>query len=148
MASHEPGPPGRGRRREPVPIADARGGPRLARFLVGIGLAAVMAFLALRPSPYLEYIGWMPRGLGVWADRHGVLRNTAAFFGCSVMVLALFGPRLWLVAALCAFGTGLEVAQLWIPGRIFDWKDIVATVTGVLLAWPVAWVLVRRRGVP
>jgi len=112
---------------------------RTARLLLVLGLGAVMAFLALRSSPYLQYIPWMPRRLGVWADHHGILRNTVAFAGFALVVHLLLGCRAWLVATLCAFGALIEIVQLWIPGRTFDWKDIVASVAGVLIAWPFAW---------
>lgn len=112
---------------------------RTIRLLLVLGLGAVMAFLALRSSPYLQYIPWMPRRLGVWADQHGILRNTVAFAGFALAAFLLLGGRRWLVAALCGFGALIEVAQLWIPGRTFDWKDIVASVAGVLIAWPFAW---------
>lgn len=112
---------------------------RTIRLLLVLGLGAVMAFLALRSSPYLQYIPWMPRRLGVWADHNGILRNTVAFAGFALAAYLLLGCRLWLVAALCGFGALIEVAQLWIPGRTFDWKDIVASVAGVLIAWPFAW---------
>lgn len=116
---------------------------RLARLLLVLSLGAVMAFLALRSSPYLQYIPWMPRRLGVWADHNGVLRNTVAFAGFAGVVYALLGCRWGLVVALCGFSALIEVAQLWIPGRTFDWKDIVASVAGVLIAWPFAWVARR-----
>jgi hypothetical protein len=111
------------------------------------GLGALIAFLALRRSPYLQYVSWMPRGIGVWADANGVLRNTAAFFGFGLAVLLLFGARTWLVVSLCCFGAAVEVAQIWIPGRVFDWKDIGASIAGVVLAWPLAWWFHRRQEV-
>jgi VanZ family protein len=33
------------------------------------------------------------------------------------------------------FATALEVAQLWIPHRFFDRKDIYASLLGLALAW-------------
>lgn len=117
---------------------DARRG-HLARLLFVGGFALLIAFLALRRSPYLQYIPWMPRSLGIWADHHGVLRNTAAFFAFALAVLGALGPRGVHVGALCLFGTAIEVAQIWIPSRTFDWRDIVASIAGVLLAWPFVW---------
>jgi glycopeptide antibiotics resistance protein len=115
----------------------------IARLVFAAGFTAVMAFLALRSSPYLQYIPWMPRRLGVWADHHGVLRNTVGFFVFAFAIYLLVGRRPWQVAVLCIFATAIEVAQIWIPGRTFDWRDIVASIIGVLLAWPVAWLLAR-----
>lgn len=110
-----------------------------SRVLVVLALGAVLAFLALRSSPYLQYVPWMPRRIGVWADHNGIVRNTVAFAGFALAVYLLLGARLRYVVALGVFGTAIEVAQLWIPGRAFDWRDIVASIVGVLLAWPFAW---------
>lgn len=121
--------------------------PRLRR---GLGVTAVLlgaaaiAFLALRSSPYLQYIPWMPRTIGVWADSNGILRNVAAFFTLGVLIFVFLGRRAIHVLATIGFGTALEVAQLWIPGRVFDPWDIAASTAGILLAWPVSWLF--RRG--
>src|SRR5687767_2184903 len=104
------------------------------RFRIGLALAlaAVIAFFALRASPYLQYIPWMPRSIGVWADHNGVLRNTIAFFAFALAVYLLVGCRAWHVVALSGFATLVEVAQLWVRGRVFDWHDIVASIAGIL----------------
>ena len=116
----------------------------LLRAGLALALAAVIAFFALRTSPYLQYIPWLPRSVGVWADHNGILRNTAAFFVLALIIYLLLGRRLGCVLALVVFGGAVEVAQLWIRGRVFDWRDIVASIAGILLAWPVAWVFRRR----
>jgi glycopeptide antibiotics resistance protein len=117
---------------------------RAARIVLVTASAGVVAFLALRTSPYLQYVPWMPRSIGVWADANGIVRNTAAFFLLALVALLVFRTRGWLVLALAVFATAIEVAQLWIPGRVFDLRDIAASIGGILLAWPVAWAL--RRG--
>lgn len=115
-----------------------------ARVALVLAAAGVMAFLALRTSPYLQYISWLPRRIGVWADHNGIVRNTVAFFVFALVVYFLLGRRVWQVLALCLFATTVEVAQLWVRGRVFDWRDIVASIAGIILAWPVAWVLGSR----
>ena len=87
----------------------------------------------------------MPRQIGIWADHNGILRNAAAFFVFALVVYFLVGRGVWQIAGLCLFATAVEVAQLWIRGRVFDWQDIVASIVGVLLAWPIAWVFRTRR---
>jgi glycopeptide antibiotics resistance protein len=116
----------------------------LFRIVLVLALAGVIAFFALRASPYLQYIPWMPRSIGVWADHNGVLRNTVAFFVFALAVYLLVGCRVWHIVALSCFATLVEVAQRWVPGRVFDWDDIVASIAGILLAWPIGWVLRRR----
>ncbi len=120
---------------------------RQLRLLAFLALAGAMAFLALRSSPYLQQVPWLPSRIGLWADRHGVLRNAVGFFGFGFAALLLLGPRARLVVALCVFGTAIEVAQIWIPGRTFDWQDIVATIAGILLGWAAAGLAaaLRRR---
>lgn len=120
------------------------------RRVVALGIVAtlgvILAFLALRSSPYLQYIPWMPRRIGVWADHNGIVRNVVAFFALGFALFLLVGRGPLLVLGACAFATAVEVAQLWIPGRIFDWNDIVASIAGILLAWPLAWLCVRFFG--
>ena len=107
-------------------------------------LAAAIAFFALRSSPYLQYIPWMPRSLGTWADSHGISRNFVAFAALGLAVFCLVGRRWPHVLALCAFATALETSQLWIRGRVFDWRDIIVSIAGILAVWPLAWLLRRR----
>jgi hypothetical protein len=117
---------------------------RRFRIVLVLTLAGVMAFFALRTSPYLQYIPWLPRSVGVWADHHGIVRNTVAFFVLALAVYLLMGCRAWHVVALSGFATIVEVAQLGVRGRVFDWSDIGASIAGVLLAWPIGWALRRR----
>ena len=109
-----------------------------------LAIATVVGFLALRTSPYLQYISWMPRSIGVWADSNGIVRNVAAFFVFALAAFLLVGRGGWQVVALCLFATTVEVAQIWVRGRVFDWRDIVASIAGILLAWPIAWAFRRR----
>lgn len=61
-----------------------------------------------------------------------------------------YSGRVWLlVPALAGFGALLEVLQQLVPNRTFDWLDMVANVSGVLLATVlvlvVRWVSARRQ---
>lgn len=114
------------------------------RLAVVLLLTGVIAFLALRTSPYLQYVPWLPRPIGVWADSNGIVRNIAAFLLFALAVYLLVGRGIGTVLALCLFASAVEVAQLWVRGRVFDGWDIVASVAGILLAWPIAWALRRR----
>lgn len=116
---------------------------RLLAIVFVAAFAGLIAYFALRSSPFFQPIEWLPRPIGRWADRHGITRNVVAFFAFGLAVFLVFGPRWQLFLLLSAFATALEVSQIWIPTRIYDWRDIVASIAGVLLAWPLAW-LVRR----
>lgn len=116
---------------------------QFTRIAIVVLLAAAIAFFALRSSAFLKNVPWLPRPIGVWADQHGISRNIVAFCALGLATFTLIGSRLWLLVALCVFGTLLEVAQRWIPSRSYDWRDIVASIAGVLLAWITVWVLRR-----
>ena len=116
-----------------------RGRLRLLRVAAVFGALAVVAFLALRHSPFVDTLPWMPHWLGGWADQHGVSRNIVAFFALGLGCATLLGARTGLFVFLAAFGTAIEVAQIWIPGRTFDLRDIAATLAGLALAWIAAW---------
>jgi VanZ family protein len=103
--------------------------------LVAAGL--LFMFFAWRSSPRLGQLPWLPRDLTRWADRHGVARNVVGFFGLGAFAFALMGRRWPQVLLVAFFATALEVAQIWIPRRHFDPKDIYASLLGVVLAWVV-----------
>ena len=141
---------------------------RVKRFylqrLLSVGLLTVLVaaigYFALRSSPHLKEISWLPTWLSSWADDYGVFRNAVAFGG---LALAAYAARLrsaarrWEMAdgrwggppstvhrlrtqlapfvAVGVLATGLEVAQIWIPGRFFDWRDIAASWAGIAVAW-------------
>jgi glycopeptide antibiotics resistance protein len=68
------------------------------------------------------------------------LANVAMFVPVGLFFLLLFGRRLWLVAALAGVGLtcAIETAQLFLPDRVSDVRDLVANsvggLVGVLLA--------------
>ena len=110
----------------------------LAAGLAALGLVA-LAYLSLRPSAFLTEVGWIPLWLSRWADHHGVLRNTVAFLAFGLFVFAWVGHRPLHVIALAAFAIVIEVAQIWLPRRVFDWSDIGASLGGLALAWLLVW---------
>ncbi len=124
-----------------------RSSPRVARLVVVLCLAGALAFLSLRASSHVGTLPWIPGFVGNWADSHGILRNTAAFFAFGLMVFALLGVGWRVAGALAGFATVIEVAQLWIPSRNFDLLDIAAGLAGLALAWAVVrlagWLLAR-----
>jgi glycopeptide antibiotics resistance protein len=117
------------------------------RVAVVFALVLVFLFLGWRSSPWFSELHWMPRFFARWADHHGVARNVVGFFGFGFVVFVLIGRRWLPVVAAALFATGVEVVQIWIPHRIFDLKDIYASLLGLALAWIIvatgAWILRR-----
>jgi hypothetical protein len=109
----------------------------------------VVGFLALRGSPYVGELPWIPRWLADWADAHGVLRNVPAFAALYYVVLLGLGWRKRVIALVlvCVFAACVEFGQLWVVNRSFTWADIGASWAGAGLAHGVAVgvVAVRRR---
>ncbi|MFQ5351044.1 MAG: VanZ family protein [Thermoanaerobaculia bacterium] len=85
-------------------------------------------------------------GLWDWLDKplHALL------FGihCALLVRSLVGlrshGRALAAAALVSglYAALLEVVQLWVPGRTWDWWDLVAGLAGIAAA---ALLIARRR---
>lgn len=117
------------------------------RFSLILGVLAVLplAYLALRPSPFVAEVSWIPPSIGEWADRNGIFRNTVAFFALGLFYFALIGRRWPHALALALFATLIEVAQIWIPHRVFDLKDIAASLAGLALAWLLVLLAFRLR---
>lgn len=105
--------------------------------------AAMIGFLALRSSPHLTELRWLPRVLAEWADAHGVVRNIPAFAVFHGLLLIALGWQRRRVALIGSglFAAGVECAQLLLDGRFFGWDDIVASWTGVAAAHGLAWVI-------
>jgi hypothetical protein len=118
------------------------------RVSIVVAIALVFMFMAWRSSPWLGQLHWIPRTLTRWADHHGIARNVVGFFFFGTFFFALLGRR-WPQMLLAAFfATVLEVAQLWVPHRIFDRKDIYASLLGLALAWIVVVGVARALRAP
>ena len=78
---------------------------------------ALIGFLAVRGSPYVAELPWIPRWLAIWADAHGVWRNVPAFGALYLVVLVGLGwnRRVIALAAVCVFAACVEFAQLLLP---------------------------------
>ncbi len=120
----------------------------VVRVSIVVGVALLFTFLAWRSSPRLGELHWLPRTLTRWADHHGVARNVVGFFFFGAVFFAFLG-RSWPLVLLAAFfATILEIAQLWVPHRIFDRKDIYASLLGLALAWIVVAGVARALRTP
>ena len=128
------------------------------RFRHGPAALAVAAicYLALKPSPSIQNIPLMPRALGRWLEHEDFFCNVSGFLVLTIAIHGTFARwrresapavagRALMLAGLVA---GLEVAQLWLPKRVFDLQDIAAGWLGVVLGslpWLLAAITIREK---
>jgi VanZ family protein len=99
-------------------------------------LALVVGAKALVPHPTGPTLGWDKAN---HAAAFAVLAFTGLFtFRSSAR------PLFWVSFLLMAFGVGIEIAQLYVPGRSADLADVVADAAGIVLGLAVADTLARR----
>ncbi len=130
-------------------------------------------FLGLFTLAYLGFVGWITLGpQPLDASNSGViysilslfsryestqwigynelefLANIGMFLPVGLFLVLLVGRRFWWLAVImaCLLTFGIETAQLYIPGRVSDPRDLVANslggfigvLVGLLLSWPKA----------
>ncbi|HTD68065.1 MAG TPA: hypothetical protein VK846_16190 [Candidatus Limnocylindria bacterium] len=131
--------------------------------LAFIILLAMILFLTFRPSTNVSTLSWMPQRWGLWLDEHDEFRHCigfAVFAGAGFLLnfdalLNRSGSRFvrrfrssrnrtGRLGAFLVLVYVLELAQLAVPKRDFDWLDIVNGWAGVLLAWGI-WFAFKTR---
>jgi glycopeptide antibiotics resistance protein len=106
----------------------------------------IVAWVTLGPQPFDEHNGgWIYRMLDVFQahnvtswityDRLEFLSNVGMFVPIGLFFLLLLGRRFWWLAILigCALTVGIETAQLFIPGRVSDVRDVISNSTGAFV---------------
>ena len=111
-------------------------------FQLAFSLSIVLAlFLTLRPideptPPLLPHFDKVAHA-GMWflmgALGGGALKRTIS-------------QLLGLLAALCLLGVAVEVGQIWIPGRSFEWLDAIADAAGAAAAFGLWFSWITRGG--
>ena len=73
--------------------------------------------------------------------------NIAMFFPIGLFLVLLFGRRLWWIAMALgsALTVAIETAQIFIPGRVSDPRDIVANSAGAILGVLIGLLLTARK---
>ncbi|RFA21775.1 VanZ family protein [Subtercola boreus] len=114
----------------------------------------VVAWVTLGPQPLdTQAQGVLYRALRVlgrhastdWItyDRVEFGANVAMFLPIGLFLLLLLGRRQWWLAIVIGFvmTVSIEVAQLYLPGRVSDLRDVVSNTTGATLGVLLALVL-------
>lgn len=83
---------------------------------------------------------WLFHHLGRSSVVAGSLPNFLAVvvFTLAIMTLQLPGSSRDILRTVISIMLGLilyEVAQIWMPHRVFDWNDIAATLLGGVFTW-------------
>jgi hypothetical protein len=134
--------------------------PRLL-FIASILLITAVAYCSLTGSPEMVRISWIPKWVGDWADAHTTFRNFPSFgLLAAVLYLAILlhrkpeqlgrGTVLLLGVGVALFvtllGVALEIAQLWIPTRTCDLRDMAWSGVGAFAGVAVVYGLKRGKG--
>jgi hypothetical protein len=99
--------------------------------------SACAIYLSCRSSSSLASVPWIPRAIGEWADQHGRIRNFPAYFllACPFLLIGRETySRVWATIGVGVFGTGLEWAEVFFPGRWVEWQDIAWSWAGAVTA--------------
>jgi hypothetical protein len=117
------------------------------RSLPFLALLGLVAFLSVRPSPFMAGVPFFPDWLAAWADGAEHAPHTLAFAVLGIVGFwarypaRLAWPSLQAIPAflinvplLMAMAILLEVPQLWIETRAFNWADIYAAWVGLGIA--------------
>ena len=137
---------------------------RIVQVLAFALLFGVILFFTFRHSSNVSDLSWMPQRWGLWFDEHDEFRHFLGFAVFSVATFMLnFDPILTRsrsrflrrfrssrnhtgrLGALLVFVYALELGQLAVPERDFDWLDVVNGWGGVILAWTIWFVGKRYR---
>lgn len=141
-------------------------GTKLVSLILFVLLLGAIIFFTFRGSSNVSDLSWMPQRWGLWLDEHDEFRH---FIGFAIFALAGFMLNFDTIFSRSRSrfirrfrssrnGTGrlggflvlvylLELAQLEMPNREFDWLDVVNGWGGVITAWAVCfgWKLQNRR---
>ena len=126
--------------------------------LFTVAYLAFVGWVTLGPQPIDENSnGFIFRALAFF-DRHSAtewisyndlefVANIAMFFPIGLFLLLLLGRRLWWLAMVLGFGltVAIELAQVFIPTRVSDPRDIVANTCGAVLGVLIGLALTARK---
>jgi len=100
----------------------------------------VTAWFSLMPA---KTIGKLPGWDKAW---HG-----GSYFALALPICLLYGPGRYpmkILAMLIVYGAVLECGQIYVPGRSFEWGDLLANSVGATLGYLVGFavlLLIQKR---
>jgi len=132
-------------------------------FIAFVGVFALIVFFTFRQSSKVSELSWMPQLWGLWLDEHDEFRHFIGFavfavLGFAINLDTLFARsrsrfirrfrssrnRTGRLGAFLVLVYLLELGQINMPHRDFDWLDIVNGWAGILAAWG-AWFAWKSR---
>ena len=90
---------------------------------IGIGIIVFIFYMTLTPHPV--------QLSGSGTDK---LFHFSGYFGLMAWYAQLLKRRMIAVLAFVVMGIGLEFAQMMVNTRSFEWADMLANVSGVIIA--------------
>jgi hypothetical protein len=137
---------------------------RIANLLAFAALLAVILFFTFRSSAKVSDLSWMPPRWGLWLDQHDEFRHFIGFAAFSAVTFTLNFDSVFLrshsrfirrfrssanrtgrLGALLVMVYLLELAQLLLPHREFDWLDIMNGWAAVVVTWGIWFAIKSRR---
>lgn len=113
-------------------------------------LAASVLYFSWIPDPAFSEINWMPGPLSAWADRHGVVRTGVGMIPLGLLIGIFTGlnrgrGRVLITRMLGMIGLVLisEVGQLFLPQRVFDWRDFLVGSAGGMIGIAAGYLVIR-----
>lgn len=114
--------------------------------VITLAYLAVVAWVTLGPQPdfgaknsavmrVLDVLWEHPATQWVTYDGVEFTANIAMFLPIGLFFLLLFGRRRWWLAIGIPFlmTLSIETAQIWIPGRVSDIRDVISNTTGAII---------------
>lgn len=147
--------------RRPLPILLQTRGMLHRHPILGFFTLAYLAFVGwvtLGPQPLddnsngllFRLLGFFDRHEATsWITYNGIefTANIGMFLPIGLFLVLLFGRKLWWFAMALGFGitVAIETAQLFLPTRVSDPRDIVANTAGAVIGVLVGLVLTARK---
>jgi hypothetical protein len=129
---------------------------RIAAVVAFLGMLGVILYFTFRDSSRLAEVPGMPQRWGLWLDDHDEFRHFIGFAALAGFAFALNFDQFFTrshkrfirrlrstryrtgrLGGLLVMVYLLELGQIGMPNRDFDWLDIVNGWAGIVFAWSI-----------